>query len=175
MAEELMARVDRDGRVCTMGELELLVRVIEVATSVPQALRDYTLRQVEEAVILGEGPTRHGELTRQGINAAEVAQAIDRPAAFLALHERRLTQLQRELAIVAIVRLARENVDQAERFAGALNLHLKRSKPPPYQPAHGWLRPVWPAMAPPAPPVATRCRRWPGSSSAWSRTLRWYR
>ena len=58
------------------------------------------------------------------INAAEVAQAIDRPAAFLALHERRLTQLQRELAIVAIVQLARENVDQAERFAGALNLHL---------------------------------------------------
>jgi hypothetical protein len=73
MAEELMARVDRDGRVCTMGELELLVRVIEVATSVPQALRDYALRQVEEAVTLGEGPTRHGELTRQGINAAEVA------------------------------------------------------------------------------------------------------
>lgn len=72
MAEELMARVDRDGRVCTMTELELLVRVIEVAASVPQALRDYTLRQVEEAVTLGEGPTRHGQLARQGINAAEV-------------------------------------------------------------------------------------------------------
>lgn len=54
----------------------------------------------------------------------QVAQAIDKPAAFLALHERRLTQLQRELAIVAIVRLARENIDQAERFAGALNIHL---------------------------------------------------
>jgi soluble lytic murein transglycosylase len=54
----------------------------------------------------------------------QIAQAIDKPAAFLALHERRLTQLQRELAIVAIARLARENVDQAERFAGALNIHL---------------------------------------------------
>lgn len=72
MAEELLARVDRDGRVCTMGELELLVRVIEVSTSVPPALRDYALRQVEEAVTLGEGPTRHGALTRQGINATEV-------------------------------------------------------------------------------------------------------
>ena len=36
MAEELISRVDRDGRVGTMAELELLVRVIEVATSVPQ-------------------------------------------------------------------------------------------------------------------------------------------
>jgi soluble lytic murein transglycosylase len=54
----------------------------------------------------------------------EIAQAIDKPAAFLALHERRLTQLERELAIVAIVRLARDNVDQAERYASALNIHF---------------------------------------------------
>jgi hypothetical protein len=72
MAEELVSRVDRDGRVGTMAELELLVRVIEVATSVPQALRDYALKQVEEAVVLGEGPTRHGALSPHGVNTTEV-------------------------------------------------------------------------------------------------------
>ena len=73
MADELIGRIDHDGRVGTMAELELLVRVIEVATNVPQVLRDYALKHVEEAVTLGEGPTRHGTLTASGINAAEVA------------------------------------------------------------------------------------------------------
>ena len=57
-------------------------------------------------------------------DAAQLVQAIDRPAPFLALHERRLTDLQRELAIIAIARLARENPEQAARHAAALNLHL---------------------------------------------------
>jgi soluble lytic murein transglycosylase len=50
-------------------------------------------------------------------------QAIDRPAAFLTAHERRLTQVQRELATVAIVRLARDNPSEAAESAQALNLH----------------------------------------------------
>ncbi len=53
-----------------------------------------------------------------------LAQAIDRPAAFLTAHERRLTQIQRELATVAIVRLARDNPADAAEYALALNLHL---------------------------------------------------
>ena len=72
MAEELIARIDRDGRVGTMAELELLVRVIEVASSVPDVLRTYALRQIEEAVTMGFGPTRHGELDPSGINQTEV-------------------------------------------------------------------------------------------------------
>jgi len=56
--------------------------------------------------------------------SAQLAQAIDKPAAFLGLHERRLTEVQRELAIVAIARLARENPEQAARYAAALNLHF---------------------------------------------------
>ena len=71
MAEELIARIDRDGCVGTMGELELLVRVIEVANSVPAPLRAYALHQIEEAVALGDGPTRHGQLDRCGINQTE--------------------------------------------------------------------------------------------------------
>lgn len=73
MADELIARIDRDGRVGTMAELELLVRVIEVARSVPHSLRAYALRQIEEAVIMGDGPTRHGYLDPCGINQTEVA------------------------------------------------------------------------------------------------------
>lgn len=72
MAEELIARIDRDGRVGTMAELELLVRVIEVASNVPDVLRSYALRQVEEAVTMGDGPTREGELDPCGINQTEV-------------------------------------------------------------------------------------------------------
>ena len=53
-----------------------------------------------------------------------LAQAIDRPAAFLTAHERRLTEVQRELAIVAISRLARDNPQDAAEYAGALNLLL---------------------------------------------------
>ena len=53
-----------------------------------------------------------------------LAQAIDRPSAWLTAHERRLTQVQRELATVAIVRLARDNPQDAADYAGALNLLL---------------------------------------------------
>jgi soluble lytic murein transglycosylase len=53
-----------------------------------------------------------------------LAQAIDRPAAFLVAHERRLTEIQRELATVAIVRLARDSPTEAAEYANAINLHL---------------------------------------------------
>jgi len=53
-----------------------------------------------------------------------LTQAIDRPAAFLTAHERRLTEVQRELATVAIVRLARDSPGDAAEHAAALNLHL---------------------------------------------------
>jgi soluble lytic murein transglycosylase len=53
-----------------------------------------------------------------------LAQAIDRPAAWLTAHERRLTQVQRELAMVAIARLARDNPQDAAEHANSLNLLL---------------------------------------------------
>lgn len=89
MADELITRIDRDGRLGSMAELELLVRVLEVAKNAPERLKAYALKQVEEAVLHGDGPTRHGELTPKGINEAECAllrrlifaPAGDRPAA----------------------------------------------------------------------------------------------
>ena len=73
MAEEFVARIDRDGRVGTMAELELLVKVQEKALSAPQSLKAYSLRQIEEAVLSGDGPTRFGNLDPAGINTAECA------------------------------------------------------------------------------------------------------
>lgn len=72
MAGELIERIDRDGRVGTMVELELLVHVIEVSTSAPAKLRAYALKQLEDAVISGDGPTRNGVLSPEGINPTEV-------------------------------------------------------------------------------------------------------
>jgi soluble lytic murein transglycosylase len=57
-------------------------------------------------------------------DAAEAAQAIDKPAQFLSVHARRLSSLERELAIVAISRLARDDPADAARHAAELNLHF---------------------------------------------------
>ena len=89
MGDELIARIDCDGKLGTLAELELLVRVLEIANNAPDRLKAYALGQIEEAVLSGEGPTRHGDLTAKGINETECtllrrlifAPAGDRPAA----------------------------------------------------------------------------------------------
>ncbi|MDG5748027.1 hypothetical protein P8Q88_07525 [Qipengyuania sp. XHP0207] len=86
----LMDQIDADGKLGSMAELELLVRVFERARNVPAALKDYALRQVEKAVVEGTGPTRDGGQLEQGnVNATEAkllrraifAPASERPAA----------------------------------------------------------------------------------------------
>jgi len=88
-AEWLMAKIDADGRVDSLGELELLVKILENATNVPETLKGYALRQMEQIVLTGTGPTRDvGSLDPGSINATEVnllrrmlfAQASDGPA-----------------------------------------------------------------------------------------------
>jgi hypothetical protein len=70
----LMARIDRDGALQGMTELELLVRVLERGLNVPDRLKAYVLEQVEQAVLTGSGPTRRdGELSPGHVNAAEAA------------------------------------------------------------------------------------------------------
>ena len=69
----LMQTIDHDGRVDTLAELELLVKVIERAENVPDALKAYALDQVRHAVLYGEGPTRCGGGLQPGsIGTAEV-------------------------------------------------------------------------------------------------------
>jgi hypothetical protein len=85
----LIDRIDNDGRVDTLGELELLTKILEDATNVPEALKSYALKQIETIVMTGHGPTRDGgEIAAGTITAAEVkllrrilyAQAGDGPA-----------------------------------------------------------------------------------------------
>ncbi len=55
-----------------MAELELLVRIIERAPNVPDLLKGYALRQIEDAVLTGTGPTRGGgELSPGHISTTE--------------------------------------------------------------------------------------------------------
>ncbi len=86
----LSDHVDRDGRLDSVTELELLVSIFEKAINVPAEMKDYALAQIEVAVLTGEGPTRDGgELGGGCITDAEVhllrrmifAAGGDRPAA----------------------------------------------------------------------------------------------
>ncbi|MBW8754727.1 MAG: hypothetical protein JF595_11355 [Sphingomonadales bacterium] len=87
-ADWVMAHIDRDGRLESMAELELLIKLFERATSVPESLRAYAIAQIERAVLTGEGPTRRGEALASGISDTEAqllrrlifAPASDRPA-----------------------------------------------------------------------------------------------
>ena len=73
-ADWLIARIDHNGALESMTELELLVRLFERAESTPQRLRDYALAQIERAVLTGEGPTRGGGMLEKGrVSAAEAA------------------------------------------------------------------------------------------------------
>lgn len=86
----LIARIDRDGALQGMTELELLARVLERGTNAPDRLKAYVLEQVEQAVLTGTGATRHGSRLDAGcVNEAEAtilrrvlfAPAGDAPAA----------------------------------------------------------------------------------------------
>lgn len=89
-ADWLIARLDQDGRLDSVAELELLVRVLEKALGTPDRLKDYALAQIERAVLTGEGPTRDGgTLSAGSITEAECkllrrvifASGGDRPSA----------------------------------------------------------------------------------------------
>jgi len=89
-ANWLVQQIRKDDRLCSKTELELLVRIYERACNVPDSLKAFVLAQIEQAVLIGNGPTRSGgELSDTHISGAEVqilrrmlfAPASDRPAA----------------------------------------------------------------------------------------------
>lgn len=64
----------RDGAIRHATELEILIRVIEKAASVPPSLAAFALAQVKDAVLTGKGPlARGGELVPGRVGAPEVA------------------------------------------------------------------------------------------------------
>lgn len=69
----LISHVDRDGRVESRAELELMLSVLDKARWSPVSLVRYALEQVKWAVLNGDGPLRTGEaLTPGAIGEAEV-------------------------------------------------------------------------------------------------------
>lgn len=89
-ARWLIEQVEKDGKVCSMTEFELLVQVIEKGRNVPETLKSYVLDVLEREVLTGTGPTRcGGELADTHVTDAEAGimrrvifgSASDRPAA----------------------------------------------------------------------------------------------
>lgn len=69
----LIDRIARDGVVTTASELELLVTVLEKATSSPDQLSAFALDQVKHAVVHGDGPLARGGLQPGRVGADEAA------------------------------------------------------------------------------------------------------
>ncbi|MEL7187922.1 MAG: hypothetical protein AAGK17_00100 [Pseudomonadota bacterium] len=71
-ARWLIDKIDHDGVVESLVELETIVRILERAENTPQILKDYVLKQIEREVLTGTGPTRcGGELSATHISTAE--------------------------------------------------------------------------------------------------------
>jgi len=77
-ARWLIDRIAKDGVVKTASELELLVTVLEKATSSPAHLSAFALDQVKHAVDHGDGPLAKGELTpgRVGADEADLIRRV---------------------------------------------------------------------------------------------------
>lgn len=72
-ARWLQSKIDRDGRVASIGEIELLVSILESAENAPDALKSYALAQIEATITSGVGPTRDGGSIRPNcVDEAEV-------------------------------------------------------------------------------------------------------
>lgn len=73
-ADWLMHHINRDGRIDTFAELELIVKLFERAEFVPETLKRFALCAIQQTVLSGEGPTRRGTAIAPGrIDDAEVA------------------------------------------------------------------------------------------------------
>lgn len=69
----LCHKIDKNGRVASLTEVELLVAVIERAESAPEILKDYAIAQIEATIVTGEGPTRpDGTVRPNCVDAVEV-------------------------------------------------------------------------------------------------------
>jgi hypothetical protein len=73
-ADWLMFHINRDGRVDSFAELELIVKLFERAEYVPESLKRFALTAIQQIVLTGEGPTRRGgDIAPGRIDDAEVA------------------------------------------------------------------------------------------------------
>ena len=76
-ARWLIDQIEADGAVCSLTELETLIRVFETALSTPETLRVWAIECLEREVLTGEGPTRcGGELEKGRVTQAEAALLV---------------------------------------------------------------------------------------------------
>jgi hypothetical protein len=69
----VIEEIDKDGRVESAAELELLVKLSEKALDLPNVLKFYALDQIEKIIVSGEGPTRDGDAVPNRVTAAEAS------------------------------------------------------------------------------------------------------
>ena len=69
----LIRQINRNGRIETAAELELIVKLLEHADYAPGSLRRFALGAIEQTILTGVGPTRTGEAAAPRIDDAEVA------------------------------------------------------------------------------------------------------
>ncbi len=114
-ARWLIERVTHNGKVDSLTELELLVRVLEKAQSTPQALRDFVMDRLENAVLTGEGPTRDGGALSPGsITTAECA--LIRRTIFASGGDRPAAVSQREAEMLFRIKDATLDADNAPEW-----------------------------------------------------------
>jgi soluble lytic murein transglycosylase len=132
---EGLARYATQGRTKALaGEARvLLLATRESATEGCAALADTLIAEGQLSpwtrlrMLIEHNQLATARRAAAAVPAAETAQAVqilEQPERWLATHERRLTRQQIEPAIVALSRLARDDVEKAARFASSLNLHL---------------------------------------------------
>ncbi len=54
----LMGYINKTGHIESLGEMELLVKILEKATDSPPELKAFALKQIERIILNGTGPTR---------------------------------------------------------------------------------------------------------------------
>lgn len=69
----LLRHVNRDSKVETRSELELIVKLLERAEYAPASLRRFALRAIEQTVLTGKGPTRSGRAKKGYIDDSEIS------------------------------------------------------------------------------------------------------
>ncbi|MCC2113023.1 MAG: hypothetical protein KDJ16_13400 [Hyphomicrobiales bacterium] len=77
-AEWLTAMISRDGYVKTSSELEVLLKVIEVAENSPESLEMFALYQVKGAVLESEGVLARGGRLKRGVIGSDEVDMLRR-------------------------------------------------------------------------------------------------
>lgn len=70
-ASWLRGKIEKEGRIGSANEFELLVSVLETAENAPESLKTYALGEIERIVLTGEGATRSGPIRPNCVDEAE--------------------------------------------------------------------------------------------------------